>query len=102
GIVMGIKKFKPTTPSLREMAVLNSADLTKKSRPVKKLLVSQKSTGGRNSDGRMTVRHRGGGAKQKYRIVDFKRNKLDIPAKVQAVQYDPNRTCNIALLAYAD
>ena len=99
---MGIKKFKPTTPSLRQMQTLNSDELTKGLKPVKSLMTSQKSIAGRNSAGRITTRHRGGGVKQQYRIVDFKRNKLDIPAKVQGIAYDPNRTCNIALIAYAD
>lgn len=99
---MGIKKFKPTTASLRGTALMNSDDLTKGVAPEKKLLVSQHSLGGRNSTGRITVRHRGGGVKQKYRIIDFKRSKEEVPAKVQAIQYDPNRTCNIALIAYVD
>lgn len=99
---MGIKKFKPTTPSLRRMQVVNSDELTKGVAPEKKLLAPKKSTAGRNNAGRITVRHRGGGVKRRYRIIDFKRNKLEIPAKVQAISYDPNRTCNIALLAYTD
>jgi large subunit ribosomal protein L2 len=99
---MGIKKFKPTTPALRQMAVLNSDDLTKGVAPVKALLRVRKIHAGRNNTGRITVRHQGGGVKRKYRIIDFKRNKLDIPATVQAISYDPNRTCNIALIAYAD
>lgn len=99
---MGIKKFKPTTPSLRRMQVTNSDELTKGVAPEKKLLAPKKSTAGRNNSGTITVRHRGGGVKRRYRVIDFKRNKLDIPAKVQAISYDPNRTCNIALLAYAD
>ncbi|MDD0854505.1 50S ribosomal protein L2 [Halobacteriovorax sp. GB3] len=99
---MGIKKFKPTTPSLRNMQVVNSDELTKGVKPVKKLISAKKSTAGRNNAGRITVRHRGGGVKQRYRIIDFKRNKLEIPAKVQGISYDPNRTCNLALLAYAD
>ncbi len=99
---MTIKKYKPTTPSLREMAVLDSSEITKNVKVIKSLTTSQKSTGGRNSSGRMTVRHRGGGAKQKYRIVDFKRGKLNVPARVVAIHYDPNRTCNLALLSYLD
>lgn len=99
---MGIRKFKPTTPSLRRMQVVNSDELTKGVAPEKKLLAPKKSTAGRNNHGRITVRHRGGGVKRRYRVIDFKRNKLEIPAKVQAISYDPNRTCNIALLAYAD
>ncbi|MCB9060700.1 MAG: 50S ribosomal protein L2 [Halobacteriovoraceae bacterium] len=99
---MGIKKFKPTTPSRREMAVLNSDELTKGVKVEKSLLAPQKTIAGRNNYGRITTRHRGGGAKRRYRVIDFKRNKLDIPATVKAIAYDPNRTCNIALLAYAD
>lgn len=99
---MGIKKFKPTTPSRREMTVLNSDALTKGVKPLKSSLAPMKSNAGRNNAGRITVRHRGGGVKRRYRIIDFKRNKENIPAKVQAISYDPNRTCNIALIAYAD
>jgi large subunit ribosomal protein L2 len=99
---MGIQKFKPTTPSKRQMATLNSSELTRGAKVEKSLLRPRKSTAGRNNTGRITVRHRGGGVKRRYRIVDFKRNKVDIPAKVQAISYDPNRTCNIALIAYAD
>jgi len=99
---MGIKKYKPTTPSLRHMQTVTSDELTKGVKPVKSLLASKKSTAGRNNAGRITVRHRGGGVKRRYRVIDFKRNKLDIPATVQAISYDPNRTCNIALIAYAD
>jgi len=99
---MGIRKFKPTTPSLRNTAVLTSEGLTKGVKPLKGMLGSKSSTGGRNNHGRITCRHKGGGVKRRYRTIDFKRNKLDIPAKVQAIVYDPNRTCNIAQLAYAD
>jgi large subunit ribosomal protein L2 len=99
---MGIKKFKPTTPSLRKMAVMNSDDLTKGAKPEKSLLATKKKTAGRNAHGRITSRRRGGGAKQKYRIIDFKRQKADIPATVKSIEYDPNRTCNIALICYAD
>lgn len=99
---MGIKRFKPTTPSLRKMQVLNSDELTKGVKPVKGLTAVKKNFAGRNNAGRITVRHRGGGVKRRYRIIDFKRNKLDIPATVQAISYDPNRTCNIALIAYHD
>jgi len=99
---MGITKFKPTTPSKRHMAVLNSDSLTKGVKTPKALLSPKKSNAGRNSAGRITVRHRGGGVKRRYRVVDFKRTKADIPATVQAISYDPNRTCNLALLAYAD
>lgn len=98
---MSIKKFRPITPSLREMAVMTSEGLGPNN-PVKRLTAKKTKTAGRNSYGRITSRRRGGGAKQKYRIIDFKRNKLDIPATVQVIEYDPNRTCNIALIAYAD
>lgn len=99
---MGIKRFKPTTPSLRKMQVLSSADLTKDVKISKNLLATKKSKAGRNNLGRITTRHHGGGVKQKYRVVDFKRNKVEIPATVQAICYDPNRTCNLALVAYKD
>jgi len=99
---MGIKKFRPTTPSLRHMAVQNSDALTKGVKPQKSLLATNKKTAGRNAHGRITSRRRGGGVKQKYRIIDFKRQKLDIPATVKSIEYDPNRTCNIALISYAD
>lgn len=99
---MGIKKFKPTTPSLRRMKVVNSDELTKGAKVEKRLTSKLTSNAGRNNNGRITVRHRGGGVKRRYRVIDFKRNKLNIPAKVQAISYDPNRTCNLALLAYAD
>jgi large subunit ribosomal protein L2 len=99
---MGITKFRPTTPSLRNTALVNSDDLTKGVKTPKELLKSKISTAGRNNHGRITVRHRGGGVKRRYRVIDFKRNKFDIPATVKAIHYDPNRTCNIALLAYAD
>jgi len=100
--MMGIRKFKPTTPSLRNTAVVTSEGLTKGIKPLKGMLGSKSSTGGRNNHGRITCRHKGGGVKRRYRTIDFKRNKLDIPAKVQAIVYDPNRTCHIAQLAYAD
>jgi large subunit ribosomal protein L2 len=99
---MGIKKFKPTSPSLREMRVMNSDALTKGVTPEKSLLASKSRTAGRNAHGRITSRRRGGGTKQKYRIIDFKRQKADIPATVKSIEYDPNRTCNIALICYAD
>ncbi|PIP90629.1 MAG: 50S ribosomal protein L2 [Bdellovibrionales bacterium CG12_big_fil_rev_8_21_14_0_65_38_15] len=99
---MGIKKFKPTTPSLRETALLSSDEITKGVKIKKSLLKKMSEKAGRNNTGRITVRHRGGGVKRRYRLIDFKRNKLDIPAKVQAIVYDPNRTCNIAQIAYAD
>jgi len=98
---MAIKKFKPTTPSRRQMTVLTWDELSK-DRPEKSLTTSLKSKAGRNAQGRLTVRHQGGGHKRLYRIIDFKRNKEGIPAKVASLQYDPNRSANIALLHYAD
>ena len=98
---MAIKKFKPTSPALRQMTVLVSDEITC-NQPEKSLLVSLKKNSGRNAQGKITVRHHGGGAKRKYRIIDFKRNKDGIPAKVATIEYDPNRTANIALLHYAD
>ena len=99
---MAIKKFKATTPSRRQMAVVVNSDLSKNTENLRSALVSKKSNAGRNSSGRITIRHRGAGVKKRYRIIDFKRNKIDIPAKVQGLFYDPNRTCNIALVSYAD
>lgn len=98
---MAIKKFRPTSPALRQMTVLVSDEITC-NEPEKSLLVSLKKNSGRNAHGKITVRHRGGGNRRKYRIIDFKRNKDGIPAKVATVEYDPNRTANIALLHYAD
>jgi large subunit ribosomal protein L2 len=98
---MAIKKFKPTSPAVRQMTVNVSDEITS-SQPEKSLLVTLKKNAGRNAQGRITVRHRGGGAKRKYRIIDFKRNKDGIPAKVATVEYDPNRSANIALLNYVD
>ena len=98
---MAIKKFKPTSPALRQMTVLVSDEITC-NQPEKSLLVSLKKNAGRNAHGKITVRHRGGGNRRKYRIIDFKRNKDGIPAKVATIEYDPNRTANIALLNYAD
>lgn len=98
---MAIKKFKPTTPSRRHMTVVISEEITKFS-PEKSLLTSLKKHAGRNSQGKITVRHKGGGEKRKYRIMDFKRDKDGIPAKVAGIEYDPNRTANIALLHYKD
>ena len=98
---MAIKKFKPTSPALRQMTVLVSDEITT-NQPEKSLLVSLKKNSGRNAQGKITVRHRGGGNRRKYRVIDFKRNKDGIPAKVATVEYDPNRTANIALLNYAD
>jgi len=98
---MALKKYRPTTPSRRFMVKLDHSDLTKKPRE-KSLSVSLKSSGGRNNFGRMTVRHRGSGNKRAYRLIDFRRDKIGIPARVAAIEYDPNRTANIALLHYAD
>ena len=98
---MGIKKFNPTTPSRRAMTVSTFEEITGKSE-IKSLMAPVKKTAGRNSYGRITVRHHGGGNKRQYRMIDFKRNKDGIPAKVASIEYDPNRTANIALLVYAD
>ncbi len=98
---MGIKKYNPTTPGRRGMTVSDFSEITGKSN-VKSLLAPVKKHAGRNSYGKITVRHHGGGAKRKYRIIDFKRNKDGMPAKVVAIEYDPNRSANIALLAYQD
>ena len=98
---MAIKKFKPTSPALRQMTVLVSDEITC-NEPERSLLVSLKKNSGRNAQGKITVRHRGGGNRRKYRIIDFKRNKDGVPAKVATIEYDPNRTANIALLHYAD
>jgi large subunit ribosomal protein L2 len=98
---MAIKKFKPITPSQRYRTVSDFSALTKKE-PEKSLLEPLKKTGGRNSKGRVTARHRGGGHKRMYRKIDFKRDKLDIPSKVAAIEYDPNRSARIALLHYVD
>ncbi len=98
---MGIKRFKPYTPSRRQMTVSDFGEVTKKT-PEKSLIVHLKKNSGRNNYGRITVRHRGGGYKKQYRLIDFKRNKDDIEAKVVGIEYDPNRTANIALLSYKD
>lgn len=98
---MAVKKYSPTSPARRFMTVSTFEEITKKE-PEKSLVETLKKTGGRNAYGRITVRHKGGGAKQKYRIIDFKRDKDGIKAKVVAIEYDPNRTANIALLNYAD
>ncbi|NDO46080.1 50S ribosomal protein L2 [Clostridium sp. MD294] len=98
---MAIKRYKPYTPSRRHMTVSAFDEITK-STPEKSLVVHIKKNSGRNNQGKITVRHKGGGAKIKYRMVDFKRNKDNIPAKVVAIEYDPNRTANIALIVYAD
>ena len=98
---MAIKKYKPTTNGRRGMSTLANEELTGV-KPTKSLLVSKSKTGGRNNQGRMTVQHIGGGAKRKYRVIDFKRNKFGVPARVTSIEYDPNRSANIALLTYKD
>jgi len=98
---MPIKKYKPTSPSRRSMTVAISDELSRKE-PEKKLLTSKHCSTGRNNKGRVTCRHKGGGHKRKYRLVDFRRDKIRIPAKVAAIEYDPNRSAHIALLHYAD
>jgi large subunit ribosomal protein L2 len=98
---MGIKKYKPITPTLRYKTGYTFEEITKTS-PEKSLLAKLKKSGGRNSQGRITCRHKGGGHRRHYRIIDFKRNKIDIPAKVASIEYDPNRSARIALLHYVD
>ncbi|MDF2657241.1 MAG: ribosomal protein [Paenibacillus sp.] len=98
---MPIKSFKPTTPSKREMTVSTFEEITA-SKPEKSLLAPLMNKAGRNNQGKITVRHQGGGHKRKYRIIDFKRNKDGIPGRVASIEYDPNRTANIALINYAD
>lgn len=98
---MAIRKLKPNTPGTRYMSISTFEEITK-STPEKSLTVSLKKSGGRNNLGRLTMRSRGGGHKRKYRVIDFKRNKLNIPAKVFSIEYDPNRSARIALLHYAD
>lgn len=98
---MGIKTYKPTSPARRYYSVSDFADVTK-TEPERSLIEKQTSTGGRNNMGRITSRFRGGGHKQRYRLIDFKRDKIGIPATVAAIEYDPNRTARIALLHYVD
>ncbi len=98
---MGIKSFKPVTPSLRNTTTLTNDELTKFS-PEKSLLTVLKKKAGRNNTGKITVRHHGGGNRRKYRVIDFKRNKVDMEATVIGIEYDPNRTANIALIEYED
>ena len=98
---MAIKNYKPTTPGRRNMSVLDFSEITTDT-PEKSLLVSLTKSAGRNNTGRITVRHQGGGAKRKYRIIDFKRNKDNIKGKVATIEYDPNRSANIALIHYLD
>lgn len=98
---MAVKKYKPITPGMRDMTGYTFEEITK-STPERSLLIIKKRSGGRNAHGRVTVRHRGGGARRYIRIVDFKREKFGIPAKVAAIEYDPNRTARLALLYYVD
>ncbi len=98
---MPVKSYRPITNGQRKKSTLVNSEITKKT-PEKSLIVSLKKNGGRNNQGKITVRHQGGGAKRKYRIIDFKRNKRDIPGTVAAIEYDPNRTANIALINYND
>ena len=99
---MGTKKFRPTSPSRRAMSGNDFADLTKGAKVEKSLVVKKSRKGGRNNNGRITVRHKGGGHKQRYRVIDFKRDKVGVEGRVNSLQYDPNRTAFIALLNYAD
>ena len=98
---MAIRNYKPTTPGRRKMSTLINEEITT-STPEKSLVVTVKKNGGRNNQGKITVRHHGGGEKRKYRIIDFKRNNLNVPGSVASIEYDPNRTANIALINYAD
>ncbi len=98
---MAIKKYKPTTNGRRGMSTLANDELTA-SKPLKSLTTKKTKTGGRNNQGKLTVRHIGGGAKQKYRVIDFKRNKSGVPGRVATIEYDPNRSANIALIHYKD
>src|SRR3989440_831908 len=98
---MPIRQYKPTSPGRRGMSVSTFEEITK-TKPEKSLTVKLKKHAGRNNQGKITVRHRGGGAKRAYRIIDFKRNKIGVPAKVAAIEYDPNRSARIALLHYVD
>ena len=98
---MAIRNYKPTTPGRRKMSSLVNEEITT-STPEKSLTVTIKKNGGRNNQGKITVRHQGGGVKRKYRIIDFKRNKFDVPGTVASIEYDPNRSANIALINYAD
>src|SRR5690625_7748575 len=98
---MATKQSKPTTPGSRHRTAPQFDEITVSKPSVKRLVKGKSQSGGRNKQGRMTIRHRGSGHKRRYRMIDFKRDKYDIPAKVQAVEYDPNRSARIALLAYA-
>src|SRR5438874_560262 len=99
---MGIRRYKPTTAGRRGATVSDFAELTDGARPHKSLLRPKRKTGGRNNQGRITARHRGGGHKRMYRVIDFRRNKDGVPAVVNSIQYDPNRSARIALLHYVD
>src|SRR5580698_7946418 len=99
---MAVKNFKPTSPARRYYSVSGFEELTKDAKPFRKLLEHQTSSGGRNAHGRITSRFRGGGHKQRYRVIDWKRDKVGVPAKVATIEYDPNRTARIALLHYVD
>jgi large subunit ribosomal protein L2 len=99
---MGIRRYKPTTPGRRGATVSDFAELTQGAKPEKSLLVPKRATGGRNNQGRITSRHRGGGHKRRYRLIDFRRNKDGVPARVRSIEYDPNRSARIALLHYVD
>ncbi|MBU3922749.1 50S ribosomal protein L2 [Patescibacteria group bacterium] len=99
---MNMKIYKPTSPGRRNMTKASDKQLTKKVKPFKKLLKTKKSRAGRSKEGTITVRHRGGGHKKKYRVIDFKRQKFGIPGRVTSIEYDPNRTCFIALINYID
>src|SRR4051812_18550767 len=98
---MALKNFRPITPSLRQLVLVDRSELWK-GKPVKALTEGLSKTGGRNNTGRITARHMGGGHKRRYRLVDFKRRKFDVPATVERLEYDPNRTAFIALIRYAD
>lgn len=99
---MGIRHYKPTSPGRRDATVSDFADLTAQKKPQKSLVKPLRKTGGRNNQGKITAGHRGGGHKRRYRIIDFRRNKDGVPAKVNSIEYDPNRSARIALLHYAD
>ena len=99
---MAIKYYKPTTNGRRGMTTLDNSEITKNEKPTKSLLVSKSKTGGRNNQGKTTVRHIGGGAKRKYRLIDYKRNKFGVTGRVASIEYDPNRSANIALINYLD
>src|SRR3989304_1539838 len=98
---MGIKSYRPLTPTRRYQTVVTREEITTE-KPLKSLVESKKSTGGRNNVGKLSVRHQGGGHKRNYRMIDFRRNKLGIPARVATIEYDPNRSARIALLHYVD